>query len=370
MDTSTRQNLLDLDPGQLRDFFGERGEPPYRAAQVLRWVYHHGVTDFARMTDLSRRLRESLVEAAEFRPPELVREQVSADGTRKWLLRVAGGDCIESVFIPEAERNTLCISSQVGCALDCSFCATARQGFNRNLSSGEIIGQVWLAHELLQDHAPGSGRRISNVVFMGMGEPLANFSNLVPVLRLLTDDLGYGLSKRRVTVSTAGVVPAIDRLREAADVALAVSLHAPDDALRDELVPINRKYPLADLLAACRRYVQGDHRKFVTFEYILLRGVNDGIEHARALLRLLGDLPCKVNLIPYNRVSGCGYETSPQSAIDRFRDILYRGGIMTITRKTRGDDIDAACGQLAGQVRDRSRRARRFDVPRFGESAC
>ncbi len=370
MHAEIKQNLLDLEPEALRGFFTARGERAYRATQVMRWVFHHGVTDFAEMTDLSQTLRDSLLPVAEVRPPEVVSEQVSADATRKWALRLHDGNCIEMVFIPEPERGTLCISSQVGCALDCSFCATARQGFNRNLSVAEIIGQVWLAHELLDDHRAGSGRTISNIVFMGMGEPLLNFNNLVPALRLLVDDLGYGLSKRRVTVSTAGVVPAIDRLREAVDVSLAVSLHAPDDALRDELVPLNRKYPVAELMDACRRYVQGDRKKFITFEYVMLRDVNDTPGHARELLKLLQGMPAKVNLIPFNPFGGCGYRTSTQSAIERFRDILYRAGTMTITRKTRGDDIDAACGQLAGRIVDRSRRFRRFSAPRFGETRC
>jgi len=365
-----RQNLLELDPDALRGFFAARGERSYRAEQVMRWVYHRGVTEFAKMTDLNAGLRAALHSTAEIRLPELVSERRSADGTRKWLLRVDGDNCIETVFIPDQERNTLCISSQVGCALDCSFCATARQGFNRNLSAAEIIGQVWLAHELLQDHTPGSGRRISNVVLMGMGEPLLNFDNVVAALRVLVDDLGYGLSKRRVTVSTAGVVPAIDRLHAAIDVSLAVSLHAANDALRDRLVPLNRKYPLAELMAACRRYVQGERKKSVTFEYVMLRGVNDSPDDARALRRLLEGVPAKVNLIPFNSFAGCGYQSSAQSAIERFRDELYRAGVMTITRKTRGDDIAAACGQLAGQVLDRSRRQRRFATPRHGELPC
>jgi len=370
VDAASKQNLLDLEPDALRGFFAARGEQPYRATQVMRWVFHRGVTDFAHMTDLSRALRESLLPSAEVRPPEVVDEQESADGTRKWVLRLDDGNCIETVFIPEPERGTLCISSQVGCALDCSFCATARQGFNRNLSVAEIVGQVWLAHELLHDHRAGSGRTISNIVFMGMGEPLLNFNNVVCTLRLLVDDLGYGLSKRRVTVSTAGVVPAIDRLREAIDVSLAVSLHAPNDALRDELVPLNRKYPLTELMPACKRYVQGDRKKSITFEYVMLRGINDSPACADQLWRLLDGVPAKVNLIPFNAFSGCGYQTSTQSSIERFRDILYRAGVMTITRKTRGDDIDAACGQLAGRVADRSRRSRRFSEPRFGELPC
>jgi 23S rRNA (adenine2503-C2)-methyltransferase len=357
---SARTNLLDLDLEGLRAFCAELGEKPFRATQLMQWMHQHGVDDFAAMTNLSKTLRERLVASAEVRPPEVVLDQASADGTHKWLLRLDDGQCIETVFIPERDRGTLCVSSQVGCALDCTFCATARQGFNRNLSTAEIIGQVWQAKRSLQP-APGSSRVITNVVMMGMGEPLLNFDNVVRAMRIMLDDFGYGLSKRRVTLSTSGVIPAMDRLRDRIDVALAVSLHAPNDALRDELVPLNRKYPIAELLAACRRYVDGKHFKSrVTFEYVMLDGVNDSPAHARELVALLRDVPSKVNLIPFNPFPNTRYQRSPDAAIDRFRDILLAGGLNTITRRTRGDDIDAACGQLAGQVNDRSRRALRF----------
>ena len=367
---SERINLLDFHLPDMEAFFTQHGEKSFRAAQVLKWIYHHGVTDFADMTNLGLDLRNKLTEVAEIRVPKLVREQISSDGTRKWLFQVDNNNCIETVFIPENGRNTLCVSSQVGCALDCSFCATAREGFNRNLSTSEVIGQVWLAHELLGDHCPGSGRTISNIVMMGMGEPLLNFKHVSRALHLMLDDLGYGLSKRKVTVSTAGVVPKIDQLRETVDVSLAVSLHAANDNLRNELVPINRKYPLEELLAACRRYVQGDHKKKITFEYVMLKGVNDSIEDAKQLARILDGIPTKMNLIPFNSFPKSGYETSTQATIDKFRDYLWKHGIHTITRRTRGDDIDAACGQLAGKVTDRSRRHRKFEVARYGEKVA
>lgn len=342
----------------LKAFFSARGEKPFRAVQVVKWVHQHGVADFDAMTDLAKPLRAWLSESAEIRPPEVVTEQVSADGTCKWLLRLDDGQCIETVFLPEDDRGTLCISSQVGCALDCSFCSTAQQGFSRNLTASEIVGQLWLARARLE--AQGYGERpISNVVFMGMGEPLLNFDNVVEAIRLMLDDNAWGLSKRRVTVSTSGVVPGIDRLREATDVSLALSLHAPDDALRSELVPLNRKYPIQTVLDACRRYVEGRHQR-VTVEYVLLEGVNDSPEQARALARLLRELPCKLNLIPFNPFPRTRYRRSSQEAVDRFRDVLVAAGYTTITRRTRGDDIDAACGQLAGKVADRSRRTVRF----------
>ncbi|MCG8432504.1 MAG: 23S rRNA (adenine(2503)-C(2))-methyltransferase RlmN [Gammaproteobacteria bacterium] len=333
------------------------GEKPYRARQVMKWIYHMGCDDFAEMTDISKDLRARLGELAEIRGPSVMTRQDSQDGTRKWLFRMDNSNGIETVFIPERHRGTLCISSQVGCALDCTFCSTAQQGFNRNLTAAEIIGQVWMANRELGFDAKG-GRIISNVVFMGMGEPLANYQNVVRALNVLMDDYGYGLSKRRVTVSTSGLVPALDRLTRENDFALAISLHAPNDALRDELVPINRKYPIKELLGACRRYVDKDtHRhRHIYVEYVMLDGVNDKPEHAHELAKLLRDLPCKVNLIPFNPFPETRYRRSSQQAIDRFRDILMGKGIITITRRTRGDDIDAACGQLAGKVQDRSRR--------------
>lgn len=364
-----RTNLLDLDREALRAFFVDLGEKPFRAEQVLKWIYHHGETDFAAMTNIAGPLRQRLAESAEVRPPEVVTCRDSADGTRKWLFRLDGGNSIECVFIPEEDRNTLCISTQVGCALDCSFCATARAGFNRNLTTAEIVGQIWMANRsLLHDH-PQGGRGVTNVVLMGMGEPLLNMKAVVPALKLMTDDLAFGLSKRHVTVSTSGVVPKMDRLREAVDVSLAVSLHAPDDALRDELVPLNRHHPLDELMAACRRWVADGHRKkHIMFEYVMLDGVNDRPGHARALAVLLRDLPSKVNLIPFNPFEGTGYRRSSPEAIERFRDTLHERGVFAIARRTRGEDIDAACGQLAGRVEDRSRRWRRFTGPRFGEA--
>jgi 23S rRNA (adenine2503-C2)-methyltransferase len=349
-----KTNLLDLDREGLEASFAVLGERPYRASQVMQWIHAGGVTDFSEMTNLSKALRARLQGCAEICPPAIVGDHQSADGSRKWLMRLADGNCIETVFIPERDRGTLCISSQVGCALNCSFCSTARQGFNRNLGTGEIVGQLWQAARVLgQDRkAP---RVISNVVLMGMGEPLLNYENVLRAIRLMLDDFGYGLSKRRVTLSTAGIVPAIERLREDCGVSLAVSLHAPDDALRSELVPLNRKYPIAKLLAACRRYV-GDGRRSVTFEYVMLAGINDGDEHARRLVRLLRDMPAKVNLIPFNTFAGTVYARSPQARIDYFRKLLMAAGLITITRRTRGDDIDAACGQLAGRFHDRTRR--------------
>lgn len=348
-------NLLNFDLQQLTTFFAEIGEKPFRAKQVMRWMHHFGESDFARMSDLAKSLREKLNVSAVVEPPLLIKEQLSDDGTRKWLLDVGAGNGIETVFIPEDERGTLCISSQVGCALECSFCSTARQGFNRNLSVAEIIGQLWWANKAL-GRDPKGERIISNVVLMGMGEPLANFDNVVTALNIMLDDHAYGLSRRRVTVSTSGLVPAMDRLRDACPVALAVSLHAPNDALRDVLVPINKKYPLVELMAACRRYIEKAPRDFVTFEYVMLDGVNDSVAHARELIALVRDVPCKFNLIPFNPFPMSGYQRSRPDAVRHFRDELMQAGLVATTRKTRGDDIDAACGQLAGQVQDKTKR--------------
>jgi len=353
-----KTNLLDLNRQELEAFFTARGEKAFRAAQVMKWIHGRCVADFDAMSDLGKGLRAELRESAEIRLPEIVADQCSDDGSRKWLLRLADGNCIETVFIPEDTRGTLCVSSQVGCMLNCSFCSTARQGFNRNLSAGEIIAQVWQAAHALGSRPDGE-RRISNVVMMGMGEPLLNYDNVVRAMQVMLDDFGYGLSKRRVTLSTAGIVPAIRRLREDCDVSLAVSLHAPDDELRNELVPLNRKYPIAELLAACRDYVGQDSRRRVTFEYVLLAGVNDSDAHARRLIRLLEGVPAKVNLIPFNPFPETRYRCSPPATIARFFALLNRAGIVTITRKTRGDDIDAACGQLAGRFHDRTRRRAR-----------
>ena len=354
-----RTNLLDFDRQGLENFFADLGEKPFRARQILQWVYQRNVDDFAEMSDLSKALRARLGEVAEIRLPAVALDQRSDDGSRKWLLQLADGNCIEAVYIPERDRATLCVSSQVGCGLNCSFCSTAQQGFNRNLTTAEIIGQVLVASRLLAADGIScneNGRAITNVVMMGMGEPLLNFDNVVPAMRLMLDDLAFGLSRRRVTLSTSGVVPELDRLREACDVALAVSLHATDDALRDELVPINRKYPIRELMAACRRYVEDGSRRRVTFEYVMLDGVNDSDEHARALVKLLRGVPAKVNLIPFNPFPGTRYQRSPAERIARFQQIIVDAGLVTITRRTRGDDIDAACGQLAGQFQDRTRR--------------
>lgn len=356
-------NLLDFDAAGLAAFFAEQGEKPFRARQVLRWMHRFGQRDFAAMTDIAKTLRVKLEAMAVVAPPTVVSDTLSDDGTRKFLFDVGGGNAVETVFIPEDERGTLCISTQAGCALDCSFCSTGKQGFNRNLSVAEIIGQLWQAGRSLGADPKGE-RIISNVVLMGMGEPLANIDHTVTALRLMLDDNAYGLSRRRVTVSTSGLVPGMDRLRDECPVALAVSLHAPNDALRDELVPINRKYPLFELMAACRRYLEKAPRDFITFEYVMLDGVNDSDAHAHELLALTQQVSCKFNLIPFNPFPGSPYRRSPALRIRRFAEILMAAGVVTTTRKTRGDDIDAACGQLAGQVLDRTRRTaqRFFDI--------
>jgi 23S rRNA (adenine2503-C2)-methyltransferase len=351
-----KTNLLDLDAAALESYLAGLGEKPFRARQVLRWVHRAGVADFGAMSDLAKGLRQGLAAAAEVAPPPVLRESTAADGTRKWLLGVGAANAIETVFIPEAGRGTLCVSSQAGCTMGCRFCATGRQGFNRNLTTAEIVGQLWWASRALAAGAGGE-RPITNVVLMGMGEPLLNLDNVVPALRLMLDDNAYGLSRRRVTVSTVGIVPMIDRLRDECPVALAVSLHAPNDALRSRLVPINEKYPLAELLAACARYLERAPRDFVTFEYVLLDGVNDSPAHARELAARVAEVPCKINLIPFNPFADSGFRRSPGDVVRRFAALLNEAGIVTTTRKTRGDDIDAACGQLAGRVRDRARRA-------------
>lgn len=349
-------NLLGLSRPEMEAFFVGLGEKPFRASQVMRWIYHNGVVSFDEMTDLSKALRARLSEIAEIRLPGLVHEHPSADGTRKWVLRMDDDNAIEAVFIPETERGTLCVSSQVGCTLNCTFCSTATQGFSRNLSTAQIVGQVLFAARALGIPANRGSHVVTNVVLMGMGEPLMNFDNVVPAMDIMMDDLGFGISKRRVTLSTAGVVPQIDRLREVSDVSLAVSLHAPNDELRNKLVPLNRKYPINELLAACKRYVAGRAPRKVTFEYVMIDGVNDTEQHARELLRLLSGVPSKVNLIPFNPFPGATWRRSSDAVIGRFREILVRAGIPTITRKTRGDDISAACGQLVGKVADRTRR--------------
>lgn len=359
-------NLLGLDRAAMEDFFESIGEKKFRATQVMKWIHQLGVVDFQAMNNLSKDLRQQLAESSCISNIEVAQDLLSKDGTRKWLLRLHDGNHIEAVFIPEDDRGTLCVSSQVGCALDCSFCSTGRQGFNRNLSSAEIISQVWLASQLL-DEEKKPGRKITNVVMMGMGEPLLNFDNVVKAVAIMMDDFAYGLSKRRVTVSTAGVVPAMDRLGDTLDMRLAVSLHASNDALRNELVPVNKKYPLKELMAACRRFIDKQNsRSRITFEYVLLEGVNDKPEHAHELVKLLKGIPTLMNLIPFNPFEGSGYRTSSKRAVSRFSEILHNAGMTTVVRKTRGDDIDAACGQLAGKIEDKSRRYRRFSEPRFG----
>jgi 23S rRNA (adenine2503-C2)-methyltransferase len=363
-----RTNLLGLPRPELSAFVAQLGSQPFRARQLMNWIYKRGTGSFADMSDLAKEFRASLGLAAEVRAPEIGAVQRSADGTRKWLLKADASQAFEMVFIPEADRGTLCISSQVGCALDCSFCSTAQQGYNRNLSTAEIVGQVWLAARELEREErerPAAGtaaaaegardeRHVTNVVLMGMGEPLANFRNVVPALAILLDDFGFDLSRRRVTLSTSGLVPQIYRLAEVSNVALAVSLHAPDDALRNELVPINRKHPIAELLQACWHYLDEQNGRSVTFEYVMLDGVNDSPAQARALARLLKGHPAKVNLIPFNPFPGTRYRRSPAPVIQRFRDELLQRGLLATIRRTRGDDIDAACGQLAGRVIDRT----------------
>lgn len=362
-------NLLDFNQAQLADYFTSIGEKPFRAKQLMRWMHHFGVLDLDQMTDIAKVLREKLRQEAEFKLPDVQLEQVSDDGTRKWLigtnnLKDGTANSVETVFIPEDDRGTLCISSQVGCALECTFCSTGRQGFNRNLSVSEIIGQLWVANQSLRqaegyNMLAASDRIISNVVMMGMGEPLANYDNVVTAMQIMLDDSAYGLSRRRVTLSTSGMVPAMDRLKEDCPVALAVSLHAPNDALRDEIVPINKKYPIKDLMAACERYLVKAPRDFVTFEYVMLDGINDTLEHAKQLLDVVRDVPCKFNLIPFNPFPNSGYGTSKPMQVRAFRDMLMQAGYVVTVRKTRGEDIDAACGQLAGKVLDKTRRTER-----------
>ena len=367
-------NLLGLNRAQFQAWCEERGEKPFRARQMMRWMHQSGINDFALMSDVSRDFREKLATCAVIEAPQVLRDTTAPDGTRKWLFDVGTGNAIEAVYIPEGDaedepaaegapaarryRGTLCISSQAGCALECTFCSTGRQGFNRNLTTAEIVGQLWHASRSLSA-ATGMERPITNVVMMGMGEPLANFDNVVPAMQLMLDDHAYGISRRRLTLSTSGIVPAMDRLRDACPVALAVSLHAPNDALRDELVPINRKYPIKELMAACVRYIEKAPRDFVTFEYVLLAGINDSVAQARELVRTVKPVPCKINLIPFNPFPDSGYERSAAPAIAAFRDVLHQAGLTTTVRRTRGDTIDAACGQLAGQVRDKTRRVQR-----------
>lgn len=355
----TLVNLMNLDRQGLEAYFESLGEKRFRAHQLMKWVYHHGVTDFAQMTDFGKQLRAKLESTAEIKPPPVLLQKVSADGTTKWLIGVDAGNAVEAVYIPEPTRGTLCVSSQVGCTLNCTFCSTATQGFNRNLSTAEIIGQVWQAARAL-GHDPKNNRRLTNIVMMGMGEPLANFDAVVPALNLMRDDYAFGLANKRVTLSTAGLVPMIDKLSEACDVSLAVSLHAPNDELREKLVPLNKKYPIAELMAACQRYLAGRPRASITFEYTLIQGVNDQPEHAKALVKLLRRLPSKLNLIPFNPFPGTRYQRPDEATIRRFQSIVMEAGLIATVRRTRGEDIDAACGQLKGNVADRTRRSAMF----------
>ena len=356
-----RTNLLGLTRAQLEGFFLDIGEKRFRAQQVMKWIHHRGVRDFAVMTDLSQPLRARLSEIAAIVPPEIAEQHDSRDGTRKWAIALEGGSLVEAVLIPDGDRATLCVSSQVGCTLDCSFCSTGKQGFQRDLTAAEIIGQVWLAINSYDAWQAGKGRVVTNVVMMGMGEPLLNFDNVVSAMSLMCDDLAYGLSKRKVTLSTSGVVPSLERLADWADVSLAVSLHAPNDALRDQIVPTNRKYPIARLLASAKAYLdaQTDKKRVVTIEYTLLAGVNDSVEQARELAALLQDYPCKINLIPFNDFPNSGYQRPSGNAVSRFWQVLTDAGFVVTVRTTRGDDIDAACGQLVGEVVDRTRRSER-----------
>jgi 23S rRNA (adenine2503-C2)-methyltransferase len=353
-------NLMNLDLKALQSYFIEIGEPPYRAQQVIQWIHYQGVSDISLMTNLSKTLRQKLITATEIRLPTIFSHHQSQDGTQKWILRLEDGNCIESVFIPEKTRGTLCVSSQVGCILNCDFCSTGKQGFNRNLSTAEIIGQVWLAARQLSTKGGLHDHQITNVVMMGMGEPLLNLDNLIPALNLMLNDFAYGLSKRRVTVSTAGVIPAMQQLRTLSDVALAVSLHAPNDQLRNILVPLNKKYPLNDLIAVCRDYFKAEPRRSVTMEYVMLADVNDKQVHAKELIKLLSNMRVKINLIPFNSFQFSQYQRSNPETIRSFQQTLLNAGFNTTIRKTRGDEVKAACGQLVGQVKDLTKRQTRF----------
>ena len=361
---ASKVNLLGLSRVQMETFFADIGEKRFRAEQVMKWIHHHGQCDIAEMTNLGKALREKLGAIAEVRPPEIAEQKDSIDGTRKWAIRVEGGALVEAVLIPEGDRATLCVSSQVGCSLDCKFCATGKQGFQRDLTAAEIIGQVWLAIDSFKAFKPGTPRVVTNVVMMGMGEPLLNFDNVVAAMSLMTDDIAYGLSKRRVTLSTSGVVPALDRLAEFSDVSLAISLHAPNDKIRSEIVPINKRYPIAQLLSSAKAYIdaQSDRKRVVTIEYTMMAGVNDQVEHARELTQLLNGYPCKINLIPFNDFPNSGFKRPSGNAVSRFWQVLVDAGFIVTVRTTRGDDIDAACGQLVGDVVDRTRRAERYQA--------
>ena len=359
---ASKVNLLGMTRAQLESFFTEIGEKKFRAQQVMKWIHHQGVRDFQEMTNLGKALRDRLSQMAEITPPIIDSQQDSADGTRKWAIKVEGGALVEAVLIPEGDRATLCVSSQVGCSLDCKFCSTGKQGFQRDLTSAEIIGQVWLAIDSYDGWQAGKGRVVTNVVMMGMGEPLLNFDNVVSSMELMCDDLAYGLSKRKVTLSTSGFVPALDQLADLSDVSLAISLHAPNDTIRDQIVPINKRYPIAKLLSSARAYIdaQTDKKRVVTIEYTLLAGVNDQVEHARELAQLLDGYPCKINLIPFNDFPNSGFKRPSGNAVSRFWKVLMEAGFIVTVRTTRGDDIDAACGQLVGEVNDRTKRSARY----------
>ncbi len=354
-----RTNLLGLDLKGMEAFFTELGEKPFRARQLLQWIHQYRVTDFAEMTNLSKVLRQKLTDSAEIALPEVLHEHLSSDGTRKWIIRLSCGNSIEAVFIPEDDRGTLCVSSQVGCALACTFCSTAQQGFNRNLTASEIIGQLWLANEALGKEPKGN-RVVTNVVMMGMGEPLANYDNVVAAMNLMRDDLAYGISWRRLTLSTSGMVPMIDKLREDCHVSLAISLHAANDKLRSEIIPLNDKYPIKVLLDACKRYVEGHKKRHITIEYVMLDGINDSLSDAEDLIGVLKGLPTKINLIPFNPFPGTDYKCSSRNKIVKFQRHLMDKGLVATVRKTRGDDIVAACGQLAGEVQDKTKRTIRL----------
>ncbi len=360
--SQAKVNLLGMSPTKMEAFFAQLGEKPFRARQLLKWIHQRGVINFDDMTDMSKSLRAKLAEVAEIRPPEMLSQADSKDGTRKWIIRVGEDSMVEAVYIPEGERGTLCVSSQVGCSLDCSFCSTGKQGFQRDLTASEIIGQVWLANESFDSFGLTKSRAVTNVVMMGMGEPLLNFDNVVDAMTLMMDDNAYGISKRRVTLSTSGVVPALDKLAEVSDASLAISLHAPTDELRNTLVPVNKKYPIAELLRSAQDYIggQADKRRTVTVEYTLIAGINDQPEHAQQLATLLTDFPCKINLIPFNPFPGSEYQRPSKNAVQRFWESLNRAGFVVTVRKTRGDDIDGACGQLVGNFKDKTRRSERY----------
>lgn len=357
--TPDKINLLDYTLSDLEQYFIQLGEPKFRAKQIFRWVHLNGANNFAVMTDVSNSLKSKLSEIAEIKIPQLVSEHTASDGVIKWALEVGDGNKIETVYIPEEDRGTLCISSQVGCALECQFCSTGRQGFNRNLTPGEIVGQLWWANQQL-GHNPKAGKIITNVVMMGMGEPLANYENVVKAMHIMLDDNAYNLSKRKLTLSTSGMIPGIDRLKEDCPVSLAVSLHASNDEVRDVIIPLNKKYPIKELMAACSRYLSSSPKDFITFEYVMLKDVNDKLQHARELTKIVGNMPCKFNLIPFNPFPNSGFESSSRDQILQFQKVLRNAGFITTIRKTRGEDIDAACGQLVGKVKDKTKRQEKW----------